>query len=221
MGRPKGSPTKAIKRKRKEKDPNAPKRPTSAYFYFVADARKKNEKAGIKISKVAQWTKEISEKWRELTDEEKAPFNKLAQKDKARYDEQKAAYSGTDANKPKRPMSSYFLWLGDFRLKNKSKYSEHKELLRAAGENWKKLTDAEKKPYEIKAEGERTKYEAAMKEYHQSGGAKKAAAKKQKTTAAPAAKNGNTDDDEDDDEEEEEEEDEDEEEDESEEEDDE
>lgn len=212
MGRPKNSPGKATKRKRKEKDPNAPKRPTSAYFYFVADARKKNEKAGIKISKVAQWTKEISEKWRELTDEEKLPFSKLAATDKARYDEQKAAYHGVDANKPKRPMSSYFLWLGDFRVKNKGNYSEHKDLLRAAGENWKKLSDAEKKPYEIKAEGERSKYESAMKEYHQSGGgaAKKGAAPAKKQKTAAPAKNGNTDDDDDDDEEEEEEEEEDE-----------
>lgn len=226
MGRPKpASPTKPIKRKRKEKDPNAPKRPTSAYFYFVADARKKNEKAGIKISKVAQWTKEISEKWRELTDEDKVVFNKQAAKDKARYTEQMAIFKGTDVNKPKRPMSSYFLWLGDFRIANKGKYAENKDLLRGAGENWKKLTNTEKKPYEVKAEAERAKYEAAMKEYHQKGGnPNQKGAKKQKVVAAaaappPAAKNGNTDDDDDDEEEEEEEEGEDEEEDESEEED--
>ena len=42
-----------------------------------------------------------------------------------------AAYTGKDANKPKRPQSSYFLWLADFRIKMKDRISEHKEILRA------------------------------------------------------------------------------------------
>lgn len=77
------------------------------------------------------------------------------------------AYKGKDANKPKRPMSAYFLWLGQFREKMKGKFAENKDLLRAAGEEWKKLNDDEKKPFELKAEEERKKYEEKMREYHQ------------------------------------------------------
>ena len=77
------------------------------------------------------------------------------------------AYKGKDANRPKRPMSAYFLWLGQFREKMKGKFAENKDLLRAAGEEWKKLSDIEKKPFEAKAEEERKNYEVLMREYHQ------------------------------------------------------
>ena len=59
-----------------------------------------------------------------------------------------AAYKGKDPNKPKRGQSAYFLFLADFRAKNKGVYEENKDLLRAAGEEWKNLDDEEKKPYE-------------------------------------------------------------------------
>ena len=47
------------------------------------------------------------------------------------------AYSGKrpkDENKPKRPQSAYFLFLADFRLKNKQNFTgegSHKELIKA------------------------------------------------------------------------------------------
>jgi len=198
MGRPKGS-TNGAKRKL-AKDPNKPKRPTSAYFYFVADKREEHKKAGRKITKVAEWTKEVSAIWREITDEDKEPFAIMAAKDKARYDEEMAAYKGKDPNKPKRGQSAYFLFLADFRAKNKGVYEENKDLLRGAGEEWKNLDDEEKKPYEDQAAIEKKKYEAAMANY------KPQAAKKPKVEAS----NGHTEDeeeDEEDDEEEEEEED--------------
>ena len=85
-GRPKGS-TNGAKRKL-AKDPNKPKRPTSAYFYFVAEKREEQKKAGRKITKVAEWTKEVSAIWREISDKDKKPFEAMAAKDKARYDEE-------------------------------------------------------------------------------------------------------------------------------------
>lgn len=198
MGRSKASPTK--RKAKGEKDPNKPKRPTSAYFYFIADQRLQNAKVGKKVTRVAEWTKEVSVIWRALTDEEKQPFNKSAAKDKIRYTEAMDIYKGTDSNKPKRPMSAYFLWLADFRKEMKNKFNENKELLRAAGEKWKKLTDSEKKPYEHGAEGERKKYEIAMRDYHQAGGAAAAAATKAKKQKVDDA-NGQDDDDDDEEEE--------------------
>lgn len=114
-----------------------------------------------------------------------------------------AEYKGVDADKPKRGQSAYFLFLADFRAKNKGVFDENKELLRAAGAEWKDLDDSEKKPYEEGAAIEKKKYEAAMKDYNAKGGSK---AKKQKVEAA---KNGKSEDEEDDDEEEDEEEEED------------
>merc|ERR1712098_867130 len=103
-------------------------------------------------------------------------FEKMAATDKARYDSQMAAYKGKDADKPKRGQSAYFLFLGDFRGKNKGVYEDNKELLRAAGDEWKSLTSAEKKPYEKAAAIEKEKYEEALAEYK---------AKQSKAASAP------------------------------------
>ena len=84
LGRPKGSSNSP--KKRKAKDPNRPKRPTSAYFYYVAYQRAELEKQGKKITRVADWTKEVSAKWRELNEKDRKPFDQKAATDKARYD---------------------------------------------------------------------------------------------------------------------------------------
>ena len=43
-----------------------------------------------------------------------------------------ALYKGkkSDPNKPKRPMTAYFIFLGDFRIKMKNRGVDHKEILR-------------------------------------------------------------------------------------------
>lgn len=192
---------------KRPKDPNRPKRPTSAYFYYVASQREECKRRGEHISRVAEWTKQVSVGWRELTDPQRKPFDIMAAKDKERYDSQMANYSGKggksgkDPNKPKRAQSAYFLFLADFRAQQKKNFTHdggHKDLIRAAGEAWNKLTDAEKAPYQRKHEEERKKYEIAMAEYSSGGGA----AKKARVEDNGAA---DDDDEEDDDEEDEEE----------------
>ena len=84
LGRPKGSKNQGSRKR--VKDPNRPKRPTSAYFYFAAKCREDNAKKGIKITRVADFTKEVSAKWNVLPSKEKEPYEKLAAKDKQRYD---------------------------------------------------------------------------------------------------------------------------------------
>ena len=125
---------------KKEKDPNRPKRPTSAYFYFVAKEREECKKRGEDISRVAEWTKAASGRWRELSSAGRKPFDELAAKDKKRYENEMAAYGGKggkrakDANKPKRPQSAYFLFLADFRAREKDNFKHeggHKDLIRA------------------------------------------------------------------------------------------
>lgn len=200
-----------------DKDPNRPKRPTSAYFFFAAAQREEAKKRGESISKVAEFTKIVSAKWRELTDAQKKPYEAQADKDRSRYQGEMANYTPSpgfagagkrgkqakDPNKPKRAQSAYFFFLADFRVKNKAKFTHdggHKDLIRAAGEAWNKLTDDEKKPYQKMHQEEKAKYDKAMANYAAGNGA----AKKAKV-AAPI----DDDDDEEDDDEEEEEEDED------------
>jgi len=201
MGRPKkDSPVKGRKRKL-NKDPNRPKRPTSAYFYYAEACRNELKKEGKKITRVGEFTKEVSVKWNALNEVEKKPYAEKAAKDKARYTTQMNAYKGKDADRPKRPQSSYFLFLGDFREKMRDAKLEHKEILTKAGQAWKALTPDEKKPYEKRAEVEKKKYEEVMREYNKNGGAAAKKAKLEAEAAAAAANNGRDESEEEDDEE--------------------
>ncbi|NP_001298193.1 high mobility group protein B3-like [Biomphalaria glabrata] len=171
MGRPKGSLGKNSKKK--VKDVNKPKRATSAYFFFLAQCRKEAAKAGKAPTKIAEFTKEASEKWKALSADKKKPFEAAAADDKRRYETEMAVYKGksVDPNKPKRPPTAYFLFLADYRIRMANKGIEHKELLKMAGEEWRSLSNEDKKPYEKKALEESKKYESAMTEYRKTGGA--------------------------------------------------
>jgi hypothetical protein len=192
---------------KKFKDPNKPKRPTSAYFYFVAKERELAKGRGEDISRVAEWTKMISGKWRELTAVQKKPFDAQAATDRSRYEREMGSYTGPgakrpkDENKPKRAQSAYFLFLADFRVREKDNFKHeggHKDLIRAAGEAWNKLSSEDKKPYEKKHLILKDQYDTAMAEYA-AGGASAA----KKTKANNGAAQDVEDDDEDDEEEEE------------------
>ncbi|KAL3853380.1 hypothetical protein ACJMK2_016926 [Sinanodonta woodiana] len=176
MGRPKAAEVQKRRTTKKGKDPNKPKRSTSAYFYFLAHCREEANKAGRSISKIAEFTKECSEKWKVMTETTKRPFEEKAATDKARYTREMASYSGKskkDEGKPKRPQSAYFLFLADFRTKMKGKNIDHKEILKLAGEEWRKLTAEKKQPYENASQKEQKKYEAALSDWRKGGGGAK------------------------------------------------
>ncbi|XP_060903009.1 high mobility group-T protein-like [Labrus mixtus] len=83
-------PPMGTKRKR-YKDPNAPKRPPSAFFLFCADfrAKVKAETPGLSIGDTA---KKLGQMWNESTPEEKQPYEKKASKLKEKYDKDVVAY---------------------------------------------------------------------------------------------------------------------------------
>ncbi|RUS78302.1 hypothetical protein EGW08_013937 [Elysia chlorotica] len=170
MGRPKGALGKT--NKKKQKDLNKPKRATSAYFYFLAACRKEAAKIGKPPTKIAEFTKEASEKWKALRPDQKTEFEASAAEDKKRYEREMAAYKGktVDPNRPKRPPTAYFLFLADFRPRMAGKGIEHKELLKLAGEEWRGMPAAIKSPYEKRALEESKKYEVLMAEYRRTGG---------------------------------------------------
>lgn len=77
--------------KKKKKDPNAPKRALSAYIFFTKEFRPiiKRDNPTLKFGEIA---KKLGETWREMDDEEKVPYNKLASEDKIRYIADKEEY---------------------------------------------------------------------------------------------------------------------------------
>lgn len=79
------------KKKRAKKDPNAPKRALSAFFFFSNDKRQEvsGEHPEWKVGQIAQ---ELGLRWKALSDDERIIFEKKAQEDKERYAEEMRAY---------------------------------------------------------------------------------------------------------------------------------
>jgi len=78
-------------RKRKKKDPNAPKRPLSAFFLFCADERAsvKALHPGYSVGEVA---KELGERWNKVSTEQKTKYEARVQQEKQRYEKEMDNY---------------------------------------------------------------------------------------------------------------------------------
>jgi len=137
-----------VRKAKMKKDANAPKRPLSGYFQFTAVARKQlvADNPDLKMTEVGS---KLAEAWKQLTDEEKAPYTAKYKADKEVYDRKLAAYKLTPEyaeyqeakkafnkkkkagakkadlkamtpNMPKRPQSGFFLYVSDNRARAKS-----------------------------------------------------------------------------------------------------
>jgi len=79
------------KRKRAVKDPNAPKRATTAFFYFAQEERPKVREVNPEF-KVTDISKKLGEMWRAMDAQQKQPFQDLAVKDRERYHAEQKIY---------------------------------------------------------------------------------------------------------------------------------
>ncbi|KAK0395168.1 hypothetical protein QR680_001152 [Steinernema hermaphroditum] len=84
----KGS-TKKTTSTKKTKDPNAPKRAMSAFFFWMQENREKLKKPGMGVADVA---KAAGVEWAKVSD--KSKWEKKASDDKKRYEKELAAYKG-------------------------------------------------------------------------------------------------------------------------------
>jgi len=78
--------------KKRKKDPNAPKRPQTAFFVFSTkhrEAVKKELGEGVRVGDIA---KRLGEKWKELADEDKTEYNEEAARQKVDYDKAMEEY---------------------------------------------------------------------------------------------------------------------------------
>ncbi|EGZ20308.1 hypothetical protein PHYSODRAFT_285400 [Phytophthora sojae] len=77
---------------RKKKDPNAPKRALSAYFFFCNDIRQevRDENPNKKITEIATL---LAERWRALPDKKRAKYQKMHEEAKVKYQQQMDAYN--------------------------------------------------------------------------------------------------------------------------------
>ncbi|KAK9462776.1 uncharacterized protein V1516DRAFT_190986 [Lipomyces oligophaga] len=83
------------KQRRRERDPDAPKRPQTMYFAFANEARKiiREEFAarGIEVAN-ADIIHEVSERWNNLTEEQKEPWKAMYAEQIRKYQSAKLAY---------------------------------------------------------------------------------------------------------------------------------
>ncbi|KAL7095376.1 hypothetical protein ACP275_10G020100 [Erythranthe tilingii] len=90
---PKAEKRQTKKEKKAKIDPNKPKRPPSAFFVFLEEFRKTFKKENPNIKAVSAVGKAGGEKWKSLTDAEKAPYEAKAAKRKVEYGKLMDAYN--------------------------------------------------------------------------------------------------------------------------------
>ncbi|XP_057517531.1 FACT complex subunit SSRP1-like [Amaranthus tricolor] len=84
------------RRQKKKKDPNAPKKAMSGFMFFSQAEREntKKENPGIMFTDIA---KALGEKWRNMSAEEKEPYEAKARADKKRYNDQIGGYKNSQS----------------------------------------------------------------------------------------------------------------------------
>ena len=80
------------------KNPNKPKRPKSAYFFFCDEKRPallKNAKKGNAKVDIAEISKELSKLWKACSESKRKKYSKLNEADKKRYETEMQQFSET------------------------------------------------------------------------------------------------------------------------------
>jgi len=91
---PRAAKVAVEKKVKAKKDPNAPKKGLSGFMFFSQEQRPIVKEENPKAS-FGDLGKIVGEKWRNLDDSEKEPYQKKAEADKARYEREAAAYKAT------------------------------------------------------------------------------------------------------------------------------
>jgi len=173
------------------RDPEKPKKPLSAFFLFLSGYRTKN--ASLKPTEASKLAAAI---WKGMSSQQKQPYEKQYTEEKSKYDEAMKIYKASgkegawrertgkttarmkaktgkkeawtrDPEKPKKPLSAFFLFLSGYRTKNTSlKITEAAKL---AAATWKDMSKEQKQPYEKQYTEEKHEYDEAMKLYKASG----------------------------------------------------
>ncbi|XP_028412757.1 high mobility group protein DSP1-like isoform X2 [Dendronephthya gigantea] len=198
---------------RRSKDPNKPKGKMAAYTFFVQSEReamrirnKENGKSDMPGGNTS-FAKFCSEKWKCLDDAKKAPFLKLAEADKERYEKEMATYVPSedneasndntetpktkksrkrkrhvDENHPKRNKAAFMFFCDDHRSKVSESQPELKitEVSKVLGKMWAAIDPEKKEIYNKMAGEDRERYAKEMEEYRKTTSEDTSSAKKQK-----------------------------------------
>jgi len=150
------------------KDPNAPKKPLSAYFLFCQDEREKVKAENPEYS-ILEVAKELGRRWATIDPGLKTQYEQRYQAAKKVFDQEMPQKKKKDPNAPKQPLSSYFIFSEQERqkIKNDNPNIPLTELGKELGRRWAKIDPALKSKYQAQAETARQKYDVEMAEYRQ------------------------------------------------------
>jgi len=179
----------------KKKDPNAPKKPKTAYFLYSDEHREaaKQKVAGNKSA--SEVSKILGAEWNSLSEDQKKPYNErykaameIYKKELEEYkknkpeseseseesDEgnkkkrkKKGAKKTKDENAPKRPLTSYMLFSQSKRkeILEANPTMKVTEVAKEIGALWKNISAEEKQPFIEQAEKLKKAYQIEKSKY--------------------------------------------------------
>ncbi|KAM0838410.1 hypothetical protein ACQ4PT_039657 [Festuca glaucescens] len=92
----------ASKRKKAAAAAGKPKRPPSAFFVFMSEFRQEYQAENPGNKSVANVSKAAGEKWRAMSDEDKAPYVEKAGQKKKDYEKTKATFESKESASSKK-----------------------------------------------------------------------------------------------------------------------
>jgi len=171
-----------------EKDPE-PRKPKTGYIFFSGEVREK-VKADLHVETGGNYRsqdviKRTGEIWRTMTTDQKDAYNVKGAEDRKRYEEECATMGVTPFEKPKKPgqegepqppqepkkpKTGYIIFSAEMRDKIKADLSvempggfRSQDVIKRTGEIWRSLTQQEKEAFNVKALGDRSRYEDECK----------------------------------------------------------
>ena len=104
---------KAAKRAKVARDPNKPKQPKSAFFIWCNEYRASvreelQAKSGDQKVSIGEVSKELSRRWKELSADDKAPYDEKSVSEREEYKVLKEAYQAEHGIEPKRRTTTKF-----------------------------------------------------------------------------------------------------------------
>ncbi len=181
------SPTKKGKKKR---DPNAPKKPMTAFMLFSNEMRSKLKEENPDLS-FGDLAKLVGQKYKELSSDQMAIYEVKVKKDKERYNNEMANYDAPsdgdddvekrskgkkkkakkDPNAPKRAMTAFMCFSNDMRSKIKEENPDLSfgDIAKLVGQKYKELTSDQMAVYESQANKDKERYKKEMTKYNSKG----------------------------------------------------
>ncbi|CAF2855392.1 unnamed protein product [Rotaria sp. Silwood2] len=159
------------------KELHKPKGRMSAYTFFVQKCRDEHRKAyPNENANFSEFSKKCAEKWKTMTESDKAKFAAQAEVDKQRFEREMAVYQPgekrtkkkkKDPLAPKRPLSAFFHYCKEERPKLKALNSSLSvgEIAKELGDRWNHTGPDGKQIYEEAAQRDKERYEKEMNEF--------------------------------------------------------